>query len=142
MRADLALAALSLLLPACTVGISQHSAWHQKSAAGLVSHTATEAFELQCPEAATAVRLHLEVHGSDGELRLQVTDPSDQVCYDNSVRGGDHEQTLRWPARAGVWRCEFDLRDFSGSYGVELAAHDEPVLLNITVTDIEFHASK
>lgn len=133
---------LLLCLPACTVTVSSHSAWNQRSAAGLVDHDGREVVQVASPDEARQVALQLASSCTAGSLRVRVLDAHGTVLCDDLLAAGERVTALQWPAGPGVWQCELSFEHFSGNYSVELKACDQPLRVSVGVSGVEFESDK
>jgi hypothetical protein len=107
------------------------SHWNSYSYYGYEPSSEVKVVTVHCPPDTKEVRTMITVNATAGELAFLLVDPAGVERHREKLAGGSRDATLTWPGVEGTWRLEVRPTDFTGSYSVELCAHDQPIQVEV-----------
>jgi hypothetical protein len=90
---------------------------------------------VNCHRSATHVRVDLTAQGQSGDLEILLFDPTGAERLRETLRKGDRNTALQWPAAVGAWQLQLTTTEFWGSYSAKLCAADEPITVWIELVN-------
>jgi hypothetical protein len=127
------LAPLLVVLATSCSSFVLRSHWESYSYFGFEPSSEVRVLRVNCPPDTKTVRTTITTNATGGELALLLVDPAGVERHREKLVGGSRDATLTWPGLEGTWRLEVRPTDFTGSYSVELCAHDQPIEVRVNI---------